>query len=93
MHSNFCKFVFRDTVTLDFVESVVSLAILKAERVFGPIRTRLYASYTVAPAPPRCVIDTSTHIGRFVAESFVALVLRLAGDQDFDVVRLAKWEP
>lgn len=93
MPTDFCKFVFRDAVTLEFIEGVVALSILKAERVFGKSRTRLYASYTVAPTPPRCVIDTSSAVGRFIAEEFVALALRLNDEQDFQVMRLEKWEP
>jgi len=93
MPTNFCKFVFRETITVDFVEGAITIAILKAERVFGRAKVRLYASYTVAPSPPRCVIDTSSAIGRFIAEGFVALVLRLGGEQDFKVIRLDKWEP
>jgi hypothetical protein len=93
MPTDFCKFVFREHVSLDFIEGMVTLAILKAERVFGRARTRLYASYTVARTPPRCVIDTSSAVGRFVAEGFVALALRLGGEEDFKVIRLKKWEP
>ncbi len=93
MPTDFCKFVFREHVSLDFIEGMVTLAILKAERLYGRARTRLYASYTVAPTPPRCVIDTSSSVGRFIAEEFVALALRLNDEQDFQVMRLERWEP
>ncbi|GEM_PF-6485937 len=92
MNPNFCKFVFPANVSPDLLEGLVGLAVLKAERIFGRARTRIYASYTLARTPPCCVIDTSSKVGRFVAEAFVALALQFTGG-DFTVVRLDKWEP
>lgn len=92
MSAAFCKFVFPDTVGVRFLEDVVACAILNAERTFGKAKVRVYASYTVAENPPRCLIDISSEVGRFTAETFVEMVIRFVGEKNFEVFHLDRWE-
>ena len=92
MATAFCKFVFPETVSIRFLEDVVACAILNAERTFGKAKVRVYASYTVAEDPPLCLIDISSEVGRFIAETFVEMVIRFVGEKNFKVFHLDRWE-
>ena len=92
MATAFCKFVFPETVSIRFLEDVVACAILNAERTFGKAKVRVYASYTVAEDPPLCLIDISSEVGRFIAETFVLMVIRFAVEKNFKVFHLDRWE-
>ena len=92
MPANYCKFVFKEGVSKQFVEDSIACVILTAEFAFGKAKTRVHAAYAIADDPSRCLIDISSEIGQYIAETFTDVMIKLAGEGSFEVCKVVKWE-
>jgi hypothetical protein len=92
MPASFCKFVFSGEVSKRFVEDSIACSVLLAEYAFGKAKVRLDAAYTVADEPPRCLIDASTEVGRYLAENLADTMMKLRGERSFEVFKVDEWK-
>lgn len=92
MPASFCKFVFAPNISPQFVEDGITCAILLAEYAFGKAHVRIDAAYKVADDPPRCLIDASTEVGRYIAEQLADTFIKLKGERSFEIFKLDEWK-
>ena len=92
MPASFCKFTFSEEVSKSFVEDTIASAIFLAEYAFDKAKVRLDAAYAIADHPPRCLIDVSSLVGRYIAEQLTDMMIKLRGERSFDVTRVDQWK-
>ena len=92
MPASFCKFVFTEDVSKEFVEDSITCAIFLAEYAFGKATVRLDAAYAVADDPPRCLIDVSSEVGRYIAEELADTMMKLKGERSFEIFKVDEWK-
>lgn len=92
MSAKFCKFVFTDVVSKQFVEDKIACSIFVAEYAFGKASVRIDAAYTVADNPPRCLIDVSSDVGRYIAEDLADTMIKLKGERSFEIFKVDEWK-
>lgn len=92
MSASFCKFVFAADISPRFVEDGITCAIFLAEHAFGKARVRIDAAYNVAADPPRCLIDASTEVGRYIAEQLADTFIKLKGERSFEIFKMDEWK-
>jgi hypothetical protein len=92
MPASFCKFVFASDISPRFVEDGITCAIFLAEYAFGKARVRIDAAYRVADDPPRCLIDASTEVGRYIAEQLADTFIKLKGERSFEIFKVDEWK-
>ena len=92
MPASFCKFTFTEDVSKQFVEDSITCAIFLAEYAFGKVKVRLDAAYTIADEPPRCLIDVSSDVGRYIAEELADTMMKLRGERSFEIFKVDEWK-
>jgi len=92
MSAKFCKFVFADDVSKKSVQDALDCAVFLSEFAFGKARARLDAAYRLADGPPRCLIDASTEVGRYIAEEVANTFTKLRGDRSFEIYQVDQWK-
>ncbi|MDP8236986.1 MAG: hypothetical protein P9M08_11430 [Candidatus Erginobacter occultus] len=92
MPAQFCKFVFADGISRSYVENIIDQAVFLAGYAFGRDRAARDSASAVADDPPRCLIDVSTDVGRYVAEGIAESFTRLRGDRSFEIYQADKWK-
>ena len=92
MPATFCKFTFNEDISKSFVEDTIASAIFMAEYAFGKPKVRLDAAYALAEDPPRCLIDISSRVGRYIAEELADMMMQLRGERSFDVIKVDRWK-
>jgi hypothetical protein len=92
MPVTFCKFVFAEDVSKKSVEDALDCAVFLAEFAFGKTRARIDAAYKVADEPPRCLIDVSTEVGRYIAVEVSDTFTKLRGDRSFEIYQVDQWK-
>ena len=92
MPTTFCKFTFTEKISKSLVENAIASAIFLAEYAFGKARVRIDTAYALAEAPPRCLIDISSQVGRYIAEQLADTMMRLRGERSFDVIKVDQWK-
>jgi len=92
MPATFCKFTFTEKVSKAFLDDAIACAVFFAEYAFGKARVRIDTAYATADDPPRCLIDTSSDVGRFIAEELAETMMKLKGERSFDVTKVDQWK-
>ena len=92
MPATFCKFIFAEDVSKTSVESALDCAVFLAEFAFGKARARLDAAFRVDDDPPRCLIDVSTEVGRYIAVEVADTFTKLRGDRSFEIYQVDQWK-
>jgi len=92
MPAKFCKFVFADGISRSYVENIIDQAVFLAGYAFGQDLAARDSAFAVADDPPRCLIDVSTNIGRYIAEGVAESFTRLRGERSFEIHQADKWK-
>ena len=92
MPAQFCKFTFTEEISKPFLDDAIACSIFFAEYAFGKARVRIDTAYATAEDPPRCLIDTSSDVGRFIAEQLAETMMKLKGERSFDVTKVDQWK-
>ncbi|MCK9554992.1 hypothetical protein M0R36_04145 [bacterium] len=81
-----CRFKFKQKVSKEQIEELITFAVISAECTYGQAKVRLNASYLASDS--KAVIDVSSPVGEHIAEIFTGLLIRDYGEQSFDVERV-----
>ena len=92
MPAAFCKFTFSEDISKSLVEDTIASAIFLAEYAYGKATVRIDAAYALADDPPRCLIDISSQVGRYIAEELADMMMQLRGERSFDVIKVDRWK-
>ena len=84
-----CRFTFGEGIKKEWFESHLAWVIFNAESVYGKTQVRLAAKYSVSENQPCCVIDVGTEIGEHIARVFTGVMIRLLGEEQFEVRRIS----
>lgn len=81
------RYAFVPDIDIDEVEASLVLAIFATESLHGESQTRLDAAHYFDNVMRKCVIDSSTAVGRDLNKLFVGFLQREFGEDTFHVER------
>lgn len=87
MSKEIYRYAFVPEVSLEEVEASLVLAIFATESLHGESQTRLDAAHYFDGLARKCVIDSSTPVGRDLNKLFVGFLQREFGEDTFHVER------
>lgn len=89
MQKEIYRYVFKHDVSMREAESILHLAIVAAESLFGEPRVRMDASYAIDARTRVCVVNGAGTVGRSICRVFTGYLTCQFGPDAFSIRRVA----